>query len=125
MPHLIAAEGAADQPVPVFGRLVEGATAGPPGFCRGPMRLRQVGEVRPRGVVGEAAGLGGLLGLRLLADAKAIALAMSSSLRSGRWLGGLRFEMAGDSWGKGLISSMATARPRGNASQGRGPIQPP
>ena len=29
--------------------------------------------------------------------ARAIALAVSSSFRSGRWLGGLRFEMTGDS----------------------------
>ena len=75
----------------------------PAGLLPGAKALRQVGKVWLRGVVDDArpgsAAFSGFASSRT----RAIALAMSSSLRSGRWLGGLRFEMAGDSWGKGLI----------------------
>jgi hypothetical protein len=88
----------AQPPPPVLGRLEEGATAGPTAFRRavilptGPTSGLDFWEAgRP-----DSDGLATLVASR----SRAIAWAVSSSLRSGRWLGGLRFGMAGDSLGK-------------------------
>src|SRR5437899_1633092 len=81
-----------------FGRLVEGDGAGPPDTGRPPIP-------RPRlaCAMGPASRLRfGPTGLSasLCSRASAIALAVASILRSGRWLGGLRFEIAVDSRGE-------------------------
>jgi len=79
--------------------LVEGDGGGPPVACRALVLLsRPVGEVNWLVCDGRSGAAG--LSAGVSSRARAIALAVSSSLRSGRWLGGLRFEMAGDSRGK-------------------------
>lgn len=79
-----------------LGRLVEGVTAGPPNDRWPPFFPPRVvtGEFNAAAFRLSAEGFSATASSRALAIARAVA----SSLRSGRWLGGLRFEMAGDSW---------------------------
>ena len=93
-----------------FGRLVEGEGAGP-GCFRGvmPLARRPTCNVLPS----ERRGLSGSLTSRLWA----MALAVSSSFRSGRSLGGLRFDK-GCSLGE-RSSSMAAQCFRGNVGDRR------
>jgi hypothetical protein len=86
-----------DQDPGCLGRFVDGLGAGPPGNPRLPLL-----PPRPFIISGASLKEDRLGSLDLSAPwsssrARAMAFAMSSNWRSGRWLGGLRFEMAGDS----------------------------
>jgi hypothetical protein len=85
--------GTADQLPIVFGRLVEADGATPPAF-RGPVPLP---VCLMWGIESSEARRSDLEVFSGFASSRrrAIALAVSSILSSGRWLGGLRFEMAG------------------------------
>ena len=78
-----------------FGRFVEGDAAGPFREIWPPLRPPRIASGPKPGVLEDEASED--LAVRSVSLAAAMALEIASGVRSERWLGGLRFEMAGDS----------------------------